>query len=117
MRNQEVIRQWQILRAIEAAKHGCTIHELADQTGIEIVGSSGDVDEAIEALGDRAYGLAMLMLALPMAVPISSIPGISTVFGIPLILIAAQLMLGRPDRKSTRLNSSHMSESRMPSSA
>lgn len=34
MRNQEVIRQWQILRAIEAAKHGCTIHELADQTGV-----------------------------------------------------------------------------------
>jgi len=54
------------------------------------------LDEAIEALGDRAYGLAMLMLALPMAVPISSIPGISTVFGIPLILIAVQLMLGRP---------------------
>ncbi len=54
------------------------------------------LDEAIEALGDRAYGLAMLMLALPMAVPISSIPGISTVFGIPLILIAAQLAVGRP---------------------
>lgn len=54
------------------------------------------LDEAIETLGDRAYGLAMLMLALPMAVPISAIPGISTVFGIPLILISAQLMLGRP---------------------
>lgn len=34
MRNQEVIRQWHILRAVEAAKHGCTIHELADQTGV-----------------------------------------------------------------------------------
>lgn len=54
------------------------------------------LDETIEALGDRAYGLAMLMLSLPMAVPISAIPGISTIFGIPLILIAAQLMLGRP---------------------
>lgn len=54
------------------------------------------LDEAIETLGDRAYGLAMLMLALPMAVPISAIPGISTIFGIPLILISAQLMLGRP---------------------
>ena len=27
------------------------------------------------------------------------------------------LSVGRPDRKSTRLNSSHVSESRMPSSA
>ena len=53
------------------------------------------LDEAIETLGDRGYGLAMLMLSLPMALPISAIPGISTVFGIPLILIAAQLMLGR----------------------
>lgn len=53
------------------------------------------LDEAIETLGDRAYGLAMLLLALPMAVPISAIPGISTVFGIPLIVIAAQLAVGR----------------------
>lgn len=54
------------------------------------------LEEAIETLGDRAYGLAMLLLALPMAVPISAIPGISTVFGIPLILIAVQLMMGSP---------------------
>ena len=54
------------------------------------------LDDAIETLGDRAFGLAMLMLALPMAVPISAIPGISTVFGVPLILIAGQLMLGHP---------------------
>jgi predicted DNA-binding transcriptional regulator YafY len=29
MRNAEVIRQWQILRAIEASRTGVTIHELA----------------------------------------------------------------------------------------
>lgn len=51
--------------------------------------------EAIEELGDRAYGLMMLTLALPMAVPLSAIPGVSTIFGVPLILISAQLMLGR----------------------
>jgi hypothetical protein len=54
------------------------------------------LNEAILELGDRAYGLMMLTLALPMAVPISAIPGISTIFGIPLILISGQLMLGRP---------------------
>jgi len=61
--------------------------------------SHGDrvtLDDAIETLGDRAYGLLMLMLALPMAVPLSAIPGVSTVFGVPLILISLQLMLGRP---------------------
>ncbi len=68
------------------------LKRLTDSAG----GETLTLDEAIETLGDRAYGLAMLLLALPMAVPISAIPGISTVFGIPLILIAAQLMLGRP---------------------
>jgi hypothetical protein len=51
--------------------------------------------EAIDELGDRAYGLMLLTLALPMAVPLSAIPGVSTIFGVPLILISAQLMLGR----------------------
>ncbi|MBM3534533.1 MAG: exopolysaccharide biosynthesis protein [Alphaproteobacteria bacterium] len=67
------------------------LKRLTDPAG----GARLSLDEAIEVLGDRGYGLAMLLLSLPMALPISAIPGISTVFGIPLILIAAQLMLGR----------------------
>ena len=38
--------------------------------------------------------------------------GISAAVG-----IEPDVMLGEPDRKSTRLNSSHSGESRMPSSA
>lgn len=34
MRNAEVIRQWQILRQIESARAGVTIHELAERTGV-----------------------------------------------------------------------------------
>jgi predicted DNA-binding transcriptional regulator YafY len=34
MRNAEVIRQWQILRTIEARRTGVTIHELAGLTGV-----------------------------------------------------------------------------------
>ena len=44
--------------------------------------------------GDRAFGALMLALALPMATPLSAIPGISAVFGFPLVIVAAQLMLG-----------------------
>ena len=33
-RNAEVIRQWQVLREIEARRAGVTIHELADQCGV-----------------------------------------------------------------------------------
>lgn len=34
MRNAEVIRQWQILRAVESARTGVTIHDLARATGV-----------------------------------------------------------------------------------
>ncbi|MBM3545652.1 MAG: exopolysaccharide biosynthesis protein [Alphaproteobacteria bacterium] len=70
---------------------GAVLRRLTDPAG----GERLTLDEAIEILGDRGYGLAMLLLSLPMALPISAIPGISTVFGVPLILIAAQLMQGR----------------------
>jgi hypothetical protein len=47
-------------------------------------------------LGERAFGALMLVLALPMATPLSAIPGISSVFGLPLVVVCAQLMLGYP---------------------
>lgn len=49
--------------------------------------------EIIERLGDRSYGLLILTFALPMVVA-GGIPGISTLFGVPLIYITAQLALG-----------------------
>ncbi|MCC7016419.1 MAG: exopolysaccharide biosynthesis protein [Rhodospirillales bacterium] len=47
-------------------------------------------------LGERAFGALMLVLALPMATPLSAIPGVSSVFGLPLVVVCAQLMLGYP---------------------
>jgi hypothetical protein len=49
--------------------------------------------EIIERLGDRSYGLLILLFALPMVVA-GAIPGISTLFGVPLIYITAQLAIG-----------------------
>ena|SRR5579864_290358 len=45
-------------------------------------------------LGRRSIAGLLLILALPMALPIPT-PGISVIFGIPLILISAQLLIGR----------------------
>ncbi|MBM3950742.1 MAG: exopolysaccharide biosynthesis protein [Rhodospirillales bacterium] len=45
-------------------------------------------------LGERAFGALLLILALPMATPLSAIPGVSSVFGLPMVIICAQLMLG-----------------------
>lgn len=52
----------------------------------------GDV---VAALGDRGYGLMIFILAVPNVLPIY-IPGLSAIFGIPLALIALQMMLGLP---------------------
>lgn len=45
-------------------------------------------------LGNRSTGALLLFLALPMVIPIPA-PGISVVFGVPLMLISAQLLFGR----------------------
>lgn len=50
--------------------------------------------EILSFLGDRAFGLMMLVMALPMATPLSAVPGVSTVFGLPLAVVCFQLMLG-----------------------
>ena len=39
-------------------------------------------------------GALLLILALPMWLPIPA-PGISVAFGVPLILVSAQLLVGR----------------------
>jgi hypothetical protein len=46
-----------------------------------------------EFLGDRSIGGLLLILALPMALPVPA-PDISVFFGVPLIVISAQLALG-----------------------
>lgn len=52
------------------------------------------IADMVEHLGDRAFGVLMLAMALPMATPLSAIPGVSTVFGVPLILVCLQLAIG-----------------------
>ena len=44
-------------------------------------------------LGTRSIGAWLLILALPMVLPVPA-PGISVLFGIPLMMISAQLALG-----------------------
>lgn len=51
------------------------------------------VDELIGAFGDRAFGAVMLVFALVSALPLP--PGSTTITGVPLVLMAAQLAIGR----------------------
>jgi len=47
-----------------------------------------------EKLGDRGFGLILLILAIPNAIPLP-IPAASAITGLPLFFLAAQLCLGR----------------------
>jgi hypothetical protein len=52
------------------------------------------VSQFTDALADRAFALLLLVFALPNLVPFP-IPGISVFFGVPLMFLSFQFMLGR----------------------
>jgi hypothetical protein len=53
------------------------------------------IDEILAALHHRGFGLLFILLAIPNLPPIPMIPGVSTLFGVPLFLLAMQWTLGR----------------------
>ena len=65
---------------------------------IRVVASHPDpkmsVGELIDGMGGRAFSIILLLLTLPLAVP--GPPGLPTAFSIPLLLVTAQLWMGRP---------------------
>lgn len=60
--------------------------------------SEGDITFAVLArlLGSRAHGFALLMLALPDAVPLP-VPSASAILGVPMLAISAHLALRGED--------------------
>lgn len=53
------------------------------------------VDTLLEGFHERGFGVAIALFALPMAIPIPKPPGLSTVFGLPLLILTLQQALGR----------------------
>ncbi len=52
------------------------------------------IGDIIDGLEDRAFGLLMLLFALPNCPPMPGIPFLSTVTGTPIVFFAGQLALG-----------------------
>lgn len=52
------------------------------------------LDEINRRLGDRAFGVVLLIFSLPNCLPLPGIPGLSLLTGLPVIFFAAQLALG-----------------------
>lgn len=52
------------------------------------------IGELMELIGDRGFGLMLLVLALPAALPIPA-PGYATPFGVLMVVLGAQMIMGR----------------------
>jgi len=52
------------------------------------------VRDITASLGQRSFGFILLIFALPNSLPIIGIPGVSTITGLPMLFVAAQMALG-----------------------
>lgn len=50
--------------------------------------------DLLNVLDERAFGVLMLILSLPNAVGLGTIPGMSTIFGVPQVVVALQMIVG-----------------------
>lgn len=77
------------------AQHPLPISELIGIIARDWPSERVTLGELIEALGPRGYGVLIVLFALPNLLPIY-IPGLSPIFGFPLMIICAQLAYGLP---------------------
>lgn len=68
---------------------GATLAGIAGRDDPEL-----SLGELVETMGDQGHGLLIAVLALPNVLPVY-LPGLSAVFGLPLVFVALQLVLGR----------------------
>lgn len=59
----------------------------------DLLDNIGDVSPGGESVHSRVFAFVLLLCALPEALPLP-IAGVSTIIGIPLIIVSAQLFLG-----------------------
>ena len=54
------------------------------------------ISDLLDALHERAFGMVILVFALPNCLPMPGIPYVSTITGIPICLFALQMLFGMP---------------------
>lgn len=73
-----------------------TIAEALRQLGLGPPEEPVTIGQLVTQLDARAQSLVLLLLAAPNLTPGPSMPGFSTIFGVPLCIVAFEMMLGRP---------------------
>lgn len=71
------------------------LSELLDRLAHEDDSEHIAFGDLLEAVGERAFGALILVFSIP-AVMVGVIPGISTLLGLPLLLLSIQLAIGSP---------------------
>ncbi|WP_426956228.1 exopolysaccharide biosynthesis protein [Muricoccus radiodurans] len=74
----------------DPAHDAAPISRIVAEVAATFPGERITLGEMSEAFGDRAFGLLILLLLLP-----AMLPGMASVFGLPIILLGAQMGLGR----------------------
>ncbi|WP_217362789.1 exopolysaccharide biosynthesis protein [Roseicella sp. DB1501] len=69
---------------------GAPISRIVAEVAARFPGERISLGDMAEAFGDRAFGLLILLLLLP-----SLLPGMASVFGLPVLILGVQMGLGR----------------------
>ncbi|WP_240046847.1 exopolysaccharide biosynthesis protein [Paracraurococcus ruber] len=69
---------------------GAPISRIVAEVAARFPGERISLGDMAEAFGDRAFGLLILLLLLP-----SLLPGMASVFGLPVLILGIQMGLGR----------------------
>jgi hypothetical protein len=75
-------------------EHLAPISRIVSEVAAQFPGARITLGEMGEAFGDRAFGLLILLLCLP-----SLLPGMASVFGIPMLILGVQMGMGRREPK------------------
>lgn len=78
-----------------SAAQTAPIGETVDQMREAVTSSDSSVRRLLQELGDSSFGHVLLWPALIVVTPLSGIPGLSSLVGITIALISAQMLFGR----------------------
>lgn len=72
-----------------------TLSGLLEDLRASLDGERTSVHSLLEGLHERGFGVVIMIFSLPLCIPVPKPPGISTVFGIPLLLLTLQQAVGQ----------------------
>jgi hypothetical protein len=78
----------------DKSAHSVSLSSLLLNFARQFQGERVSVRDIKNSLGRRSFGLMLFVFSIPNSLPIVGIPGVSTVTGLPILLIAGQMMLG-----------------------